>query len=128
MVNRKFVIIGAWPSVGKTAFVLDMVNNICARQNQSVRFFTLEMSSKSIVKRLISLNSCIIEYHKPHKLSGKKTSSLAIINQFLKLSIFLFTLKHRIHELRAQAGQMKRIYDIQLIFIDYIGLIIPASE
>ncbi|WP_418457476.1 DnaB-like helicase C-terminal domain-containing protein [Borreliella andersonii] len=52
-----FVIIGAHPSVGKTAFALNILNNLCFKQNRSVGFFTLEMPSKSIVRRLVSLNA-----------------------------------------------------------------------
>ncbi|WP_363323923.1 DnaB-like helicase C-terminal domain-containing protein [Borreliella lusitaniae] len=55
-----FVVIAARPSVSKTAFSFNIVNNICIKQNLSVGFFTFEMSNKSILRRLISLNSNIL--------------------------------------------------------------------
>ncbi|XWT98799.1 DnaB-like helicase C-terminal domain-containing protein (plasmid) [Borreliella burgdorferi] len=93
--NESFVIIiGVRPSIGKTAFALNIVNNICARQNR-VGFFTLEMSSEAITMRLISIDSCIEVGKLLNSGLMKKTRSLNVINQFLKLSITLFTLKVR---------------------------------
>ncbi|WP_420025584.1 DnaB-like helicase C-terminal domain-containing protein (plasmid) [Borreliella yangtzensis] len=61
-----FVIIKSRSCVGKTAFALIISNNMCVKQNRSVGFFTLEMKSKFITKRLISLNANI-EYYKLNK-------------------------------------------------------------
>ncbi|WP_418904971.1 DnaB-like helicase C-terminal domain-containing protein [Borreliella lusitaniae] len=52
--------IAARPSISKAAFSFNIANNICIKQNLSVGFFTFEMSNKSIMRRLISLNSNIL--------------------------------------------------------------------
>ena len=47
------VIIAARPSMGKTAFVLTMARNMAVDHHIPVAFFSLEMSSKQLVKRLL---------------------------------------------------------------------------
>ena len=52
-------IIGARPSVGKTAFSLNLAYNAAQTSGGTVAFFSLEMDAKSIVKRLLSMASSI---------------------------------------------------------------------
>ncbi len=54
--NGEMVIIGARPSVGKTAFALNLSYNV-AKQGVPVLFLSLEMSAESIAMRLLSLTS-----------------------------------------------------------------------
>ncbi len=53
----EFVVIAARPSMGKTAFSLQMISNIS--KNQNTAFFSLEMPTDSIIKRLVSLESSL---------------------------------------------------------------------
>ncbi|MBP7007155.1 hypothetical protein KBB05_00050 [Patescibacteria group bacterium] len=53
------IILAARPSMGKTAFSLNLVLNAALGQNKSVAFFSLEMSSQSIIDRLISTETMI---------------------------------------------------------------------
>ncbi|MCR8910239.1 DnaB-like helicase C-terminal domain-containing protein, partial [Borreliella burgdorferi 297] len=130
--NESFVIIiGVRPSIGKTAFALNIVNNICARQNR-VGFFTLEMSSEAITMRLISIDSCI----EVGKLlnSGLMNKNEVIkcdksISKIINYPLYIESTRGiQIYELSAQARLMQRIYDIQIIFIDYIGLIVSNQK
>ena len=51
--NGDLIIIGSRPAVGKTAFAINIALNAAAGMNIPVLFFTLEMSSESLVKRMI---------------------------------------------------------------------------
>lgn len=51
--NGDLIIIGSRPAVGKTAFAINIALNAAAGMNIPVLFFTLEMSSKSLIKRMI---------------------------------------------------------------------------
>ncbi|MCD2320838.1 replicative DNA helicase [Borreliella burgdorferi] len=129
--ESNFVIIGARPSVGKTAFALNMIHDICYRQNRGVGFFTLEMSSKSIIKRLISIDSCIELCRFDSSLMKKKEiiNYKKSISKIRNYPLYIESTNGiQIYELKSQARRMKRIYDIQLIFIDYIGLIAPQQS
>lgn len=51
------VLIAARPSMGKTAFVLNIAQYVAFKQNQTVAIFSLEMSKEQLVNRLFSLES-----------------------------------------------------------------------
>ncbi len=51
------VLIAARPSMGKTAFVLNIAQHVAFRQNIAVAIFSLEMSKEQLVNRLFSLES-----------------------------------------------------------------------
>ena len=51
------ILIAARPSMGKTAFVLNIAEYVAFRQNQTVAIFSLEMSKEQLVNRLFSLES-----------------------------------------------------------------------
>jgi replicative DNA helicase len=55
--NSEFIVIGARPSVGKTAFALTIASNISIRNRVPVGFFTLEMSSMAIMQRMLSMEA-----------------------------------------------------------------------
>ena len=46
--------LAARPSMGKTAFALNVLNNVALKQQKTVVFISLEMSSESIVDRILS--------------------------------------------------------------------------
>ncbi len=52
--NSEFIVIGARPSVGKTAFALSMAANISVGHKVPVGFFTLEMSDMALMQRLVA--------------------------------------------------------------------------
>ena len=51
------ILIAARPSMGKTAFALNIAQHICFRDKKSVAIFSLEMSKEQLVNRLLSLES-----------------------------------------------------------------------
>ena len=52
-----FILIAARPSMGKTAFVLNIAQYMAFKKNKAVAIFSLEMSKEQLVNRLFSLES-----------------------------------------------------------------------
>lgn len=98
--------------VGKTAFALNIANNLCLNQGRSVGFFMLEVSSKSIVVRLMAMNA-EVEYHKIcNNILMDENERLRCNKAFSKIQNFTMrdnTHGINIHELKAQARKMKKI-------------------
>ncbi|MFA6687970.1 MAG: replicative DNA helicase [Sphaerochaetaceae bacterium] len=122
----EFIVIGARPSVGKTAFALSIAQNMAVRKNIKVGFFSLEMSADSLTERLLSSESKV-----DFKRIRNATLKHSDLNAIMEASGRLYekTLKvqdtpnMKLLELRAQARRMRREDHIQIIFVDYIGLI-----
>ena len=125
----ELIIIGARPGVGKTAIALSMAANISIRQNIPAAFFSLEMSDQSLMLRLMSAEAGID--------SQKLRTGYFANSDFQRLfnaaeilhdaPLYIVDMPH-ITMLNIQAmARMLRIQEkVEIIFIDYIGLI--ASE
>ena len=51
------ILVAARPSMGKTAFVLNIAQNVAFKENKTTAIFSLEMSKEQLVNRLFSLES-----------------------------------------------------------------------
>lgn len=119
-------IIGARPSMGKTAMALSMMENISIDHKIPCGFFSLEMSYEQIGQRLLSQVSRI----PGHKIrSGMmKLEDLQKINdaagRVYDAPLYIVdTPNMQLLDLRAMARRMVQSKGVQIIFIDYIGLI-----
>ncbi len=125
------IILAARPSMGKTAFALNMARNMAVDFNKPIAFFSLEMSSVQLVTRLISSESELkSDKLKRGDLAGyewqqltDKVSNLVDAKMFIDdtpaLSIF---------ELRAKCRRLKQQHDIQMVFIDYLQLMSGGAD
>ena len=124
--NSEMIIIGARPSMGKTALALSMIQHIAINNQIPTGFFSLEMSATQIGQRLLTQES---------RISGSKIRSGLLTNgDFQRLQtaagrcyeapLFVAdTPNMKMLDLRAMARKMRQQYQVQIIFIDYIGLI-----
>ena len=121
-----FVIIAARPSVGKTALALNMVSHIAFREQRPVAFFSLEMPDEQLTRRLIS-SETMVESNKLK--SGYMTSSdfkriIDKIGGMSDASLFIVDAPNMdFLELRSQARKLRAKENVEVIFIDYLGLI-----
>ncbi|WP_215539889.1 DnaB-like helicase C-terminal domain-containing protein [Borreliella bavariensis] len=124
--KSNFVVIGSKTSVGKSAFALNIVNNLC-QQNRSVGFFSLEVSNKSIAARLMAMNSEVESYKICNNILMDDNERLRCDKAFSKIKNFKMrvddTCDIDIHELKSKARKMKKDYGVEIIFIDRIDLI-----
>jgi replicative DNA helicase len=129
--KQELIIVGARPSIGKTAFALSVTLNMIVKKKYRVGFFSLEMSAASLMERLITGQSHV-DFSHIRKATLKNSEMNAIIDASGALydaELFIQdTPNMKLMELRAQARRMKIEHDIQVIFIDYIGLIDAQAD
>ena len=124
--KSELIIIGARPSIGKTALALSMMQHIALERNIPCGFFSLEMPYESIGMRLLSMSS--------HVDMGRMRSGMLQRQDFNKIqdaagrwySAPLYTVdtpNMRLLDLRAMARRMVSNHKVEILFIDYIGLI-----
>ena len=119
------VLIAARPSMGKTAFVLNIAQYVAFKKEKSVAIFSLEMSKEQLVNRLFSLESQVdaqsirsgslkdSEWEKLIEGAGVIGSSKLIIDDTPGISV---------SELRSKCRKYKLEHDLDLIIIDYLQL------
>ncbi len=128
------IVLAARPSVGKTAFALNLARNAALHPTKptTVGFFSLEMSAGQLVQRILSAESEIwlekiargrLEEHEMKQLYKKGIERLASapihIDDSAALNIF---------ELRAKCRRLKNKHNVGLIIIDYLQLMSGSSE
>ena len=124
--KSEFIIIGARPSVGKTALALTMATHMAVREKIPTAFFSLEMSDMQLMIRMISSEAKIP--------SEKLRTGLLKMSDFQSIQdaaghiydspLYIVDMPNmKLLDLRAMARQLKTQYDVQIIFIDYITLI-----
>lgn len=129
--NSEFDIIAARPSVGKTAFALTVAASMAFRDPSravKVGFFSLEMSGSALIERLLSAQSNIpfSIIRNPKRLTNTDEEKLFATVETLydKNNLFISdTPNMPLIDIRRQARRMVREHGVQIIFIDYIGLI-----
>jgi replicative DNA helicase len=129
--NSEFIVIGARPSVGKTALALTMAANMAIHNKFPVGFFTLEMSSMALMQRMLasearirsnSLRSGFLKPSDFHKLT-EAASKIYEAPLYIEDTPSL-----RLLDLRALARRMRHQFNVSIIFIDYLTLITSENR
>ncbi len=119
------VLIAARPSMGKTAFVLNIAQHVAFKQNMPVAIFSLEMSKEQLVNRMFSLESSVDaqklrtgqlndqEWERLIESAGVIGRSNLIIDDTPGISI---------SELRSKCRKFKLEKGLSMIIIDYLQL------
>jgi len=119
------IIIAARPSVGKTAFALNLAKNMAIVGEASVGIFSLEMSREQLIQRLLCMES-LVDLQKVRRgwLNDDEWKRLVQgASKLMKANIIVddeSNLEPRV--LRAKARRMKKEYNVDAIFIDYLQL------
>jgi replicative DNA helicase len=128
------IILAARPSVGKTAFALNLARTAALHPTKptAVGFFSLEMSSSQLVQRILSAESEIwlekiargkLEEHEMKQLYKKGIEKLSKAPIFIDDSAAL-----NIFELRAKCRRLKNKHNIGIIIIDYLQLMSGSAD
>ncbi len=124
--SSDLIIIAGRPSMGKTAFALNIAGNVAVHKKIPIAFFSLEMSKEQLAYRLLSSFSGIN--------SNKMRSGMITKDEWPKISqaagvlaegkLFIDdTPAMTILEIRAKARRLKAQENIQMLMIDYLQLI-----
>ncbi len=119
------VLIAARPSMGKTAFVLNVAENIAFKQNMTVAMFSLEMSKEQFVNRLFSMEARVDAQHiRTGNLNDAEWESLIESAGVIGKSNLIIddTPGITVAELRSKCRKFKLEFDLKLIIIDYLQL------
>ena len=119
------ILVAARPSMGKTAFVLNIAQYVAFKQVKTVAIFSLEMSKEQLVNRLFSMESKVdsqhlrtgnlsdVEWEKLIESAGAIGKSNLIIDDTPGISI---------SELRSKCRKYKLEHNLEMIIIDYLQL------
>ncbi|MCQ2772903.1 MAG: AAA family ATPase, partial [Bacilli bacterium] len=121
------IILAARPSVGKTAFALNLCLNAARQDDNAVALFSCEMSSDIIMRRILSAVSKVENDHINTGFmdSREKAKLGAAVNAMKEIKFFIDdTPRIKLGELVAKARKLKNeCPTLSLIVIDYLGLI-----
>jgi replicative DNA helicase len=122
------IIIAARPSMGKTAFALNLLISFCSnlKENQHIAFFSLEMSNEQISNRLLSIEAEI-----PIKAIKSTYMHESDYNRLVKASIAMQNMQCFLDDdpnldvetLRIKVKRLKQRYNLEVIIIDYLQLL-----
>jgi len=119
------IIIAGRPSMGKSAFVCAIAENVGVVNKLPLAFFSLEMSRQQLVQRMLCSHARI-DAHKVRTGFLSRSDWPILINTASKLSeapIFVDdTPGISVLELRAKARRLKAHYNIQMVIVDYLQL------
>lgn len=120
------IIVGARPSVGKTAFALNVSRNAAKISRKTIAVFSLEMGEKQLVDRMISAEANIDagRLRSGHLIGEDWEKITMAIGQLSEYPILIDdTPGITVQEIRSKCRQLKKDNDLGMIVIDYLQLI-----
>ncbi len=129
--KSELIIIGARPSVGKTALALSMAAHTSIKEKIPTAFFSLEMSDMQLMQRLISSEAKIP--------SEKIRTGLLKLSDFQSIQdaagliyeapLYIVDMPNmKLLDLRAMARRLRAQFNIEIIFVDYLTLITSENS
>jgi len=125
------ILIAARPSMGKTAFVLNIAQHIGIKEKKAVAFFSLEMSKEQLVQRMLCAESTIDSQRlRIGELEPNDWTKLVSgADRLSAAPIFIDdTSGITVMEMRSKCRRLKIEYDLKLIIIDYLQLMQGSSK
>jgi replicative DNA helicase len=122
------IVIAARPSMGKTAFALNLAANMAVKFSKAVGFFSIEMSRSQIMMRLLSAEASINmtslmsgkprlnqqEWHDLEQAANRLQQAQFFIDDSPSLSVI---------EMKSRARRLKTEAELDVVFVDYLQLL-----
>ena len=125
------VLIAARPSMGKTAFVLNMAEYMAIRNQYTTAIFSLEMSKEQLVNRLLAMHSHVDSQSlRTGHLSERDWESVVDSSGIIAGSKLIIddTPGISIGEMRSKCRKYKLEHNLQCVIIDYIQLMTGSNS
>ncbi len=122
MGNSDLILIGARPGMGKTSFALNIATNVAVQTKKAVCIFSLEMSAPQLVNRIISSEAMIDstalrtgtldpkQWNEIAKAATKLSGTEILIDDTTGVTV------------TAMKGKLRRVKNLGLVVVDYLGL------
>lgn len=124
--DSEFIVIGARPSVGKTALALSMAAHVAIREHIPCAFFSLEMADMAIMQRLVSSEARIASNKirtgliKPSDFNALMEAA----GKIYEAPLYIIDMPNmKLLDLRTMARRLRAEKGVKIIFIDYLTLI-----
>nr|WP_243892580.1 replicative DNA helicase [Schleiferilactobacillus harbinensis] len=128
----ELIILAARPGVGKTAFALNVAQNVATKSDTSVAIFSLEMGAEQLVNRMLCAEGSIEANHlRTGQLTDNEWESLIVaMGSLSKAQIFIDdTPGIKMANIRAKARRLaKERGNLGLIVVDYLQLIEGSGQ
>lgn len=129
--RNDLIIVAARPSVGKTAFALNVAQNVATKARENVAIFSLEMGAEQLVMRMLCAEGNI-------DAQVLRTGNLEA-DDWRKLTMAMGTLSNagifiddspgiRINEIRSKCRRLQQEHGLGMIMIDYLQLIMGSGR
>ena len=127
------IVIGARPSVGKSALAITIAHNISVKYNKPVALFSLEMSNEQVVERMLAINSNIPlwKIRTGRLVDDSELETIkGSVDVLGEAGIFIDdSPSPTIMEIRRTCRRIRAEHkDLALIIVDYLQLIKPRKE
>ncbi len=123
------IVLGARPGMGKTSFALNIARNVAVNGGKTVCFFSLEMTRDQLAQRLLSNEAAIESSHLRDSslmTEAEWTRLAQASEQLSKSNLYLDeTSSITVPEMKAKLRRMK---NVDLVIIDYLGLMRSATS
>jgi len=125
------ILLAARPSMGKTAFALNICQNVAVQEKKSVAIFSLEMGADQLVQRMLSAQSLVsIGDIRTGQIEDDEWVKLARSSaQLAEAKVFIDdTPGITVAEIRSKCRRLKMNHGLDLIMIDYLQLMSGSGQ
>ncbi|MGG3469155.1 replicative DNA helicase [Neobacillus pocheonensis] len=129
--RNDLIIVGARPSVGKTAFALNIAQNVAKKTGENIAIFSLEMGAEQLVMRLLCAEGNIdAQRLRTGSLTDEDWGKLTMaMGSLSNTGIYIDdTPGVRISDIRSKCRRLKQEHGIGMILIDYLQLILGSGR
>lgn len=126
--KSNFILIGARPAMGKTSFALNLAQNVTMLAKKKCLFFSLEMSKEELAERLLASHAGVPSQKlKTGELDDSEWVRLAnAMADYNDVELYLDdTAPITVPEIKSR---VRRLKNVDIILIDYLGLIASATK
>jgi replicative DNA helicase len=129
--NSELIILAARPSVGKTAFALNIARHVVVEEGLPVLFVSLEQARVELAERLLCCQAQVDSHRlrRGHLSSDDETKIMEAGSVLSESKLFIDdTPGQSMLRIAANARRLKKRHDIRLVMIDYLQLIDPDDR